>query len=555
MTTHQLRIPRPGSRSPARLLVPVATLPLLLISAAGVGVIAVSHPDGYRLALAVALAANLIIAAMKWPRAAALATLFFLPFLALVRRLLIADTGFTSNDPLLLVGPVVALFLIYRLYLMQRRRSFDRLSKVVLALLVVTVIQVFNPFATGGIVTAAGGLLFVAVPLLWFFIGRELGDRTSVTYLLYGTILVACLVGIYGLLQTQFGTIPSWDQAWLDINSYAGLLVGDSGTNNTIRPFSTFSSNQEYALFMGIGVTFVVAFLLQSRFSVAVVLPLLVLALFLAGGRGALVTSALAVTILLALMTRRWLSGILIVALGIAVAYGAAATFGPRIDRAAGLGGNAVVERNVTGILKPLDPAKSTVIGHWNLILIGIEEGIRHPAGHGTGASTLATQLTDTASRDSENDIANAFVNLGIVGGGLYLVIIAMLFRARVRPLCPTPRRSLVRGRGLARRDIRPMAERRPVRGRAAVLVPRWLGGADRPRDRRRRLPRRYPAVSVTKSVRPTAGSAAHSRLPAGARRHSTLAASVRIARVASRRSRCDPPASASRHMGCRQRA
>lgn len=460
MTTNQLRITRSVPGASLRALALSARLFLMLIGAAAAGLLAVSHPESYRSALAIALGVNLVVLGMKWPRAAALATLFFLPFLALIRRLLIADAGFTSNDPLLLVGPIVALFLLYRLYVVEGLRGHDRLFKVVAALLVVAIIQVFNPFATGGVIAAAGGLLFVGVPLLWFFVGRALGDRKSVTFLLYGTIVVACIVGIYGLLQAQFGTIASWDQAWIDVNGYSALNVRGGKTGSVIRPFSTFSSNQEYAAFMAVAVTFVVALVLRRRFSAVVALPLLVLALFLAGGRGSVVTSALAVVVLLALLTRRWLTGLLVVALGIAAAYAGAATFGQQLDRAAGVGGNAVVERNVSGILKPLDPGRSTVITHYDGILKGFADSFSNPAGRGTGASTIATKLTDSQQRDSENDLANAFVNFGIVGGLLYVAIIVLLFRT-------------VFARYVRHRDALSFA----VAGLLVVTFGQWLNG------------------------------------------------------------------------------
>lgn len=461
MTTGQLRIPRSTFDASLRALTSAARLPLMVISAAVAGLLAVSHPEWYRGALAIALAVNLVVLGMKWPRAAALTTLLFLPFLALIRRVLIDSSGFTSNDPLLLVGPVVALFLLYRLYVVEERRSHDRLFKFMAALLVLTVIQVFNPFATGGLATAAVGLLFVGVPLLWFFIGRELGDRSSVTVLLYGTIVVACLVAIYGLLQTQFGTITSWDQTWLDLNGYSALNVGDSETGSVIRPFSTFSSNQEYALFLGVGVTCAVAFLLRRRLTVVVALPLLALALFLAGGRGAMVTSALAVVFMLALLTRKWLSGVLVVALGIAVAYGAAATFGAQIDRAAGLGGDAVVERNVSGLLQPLDPGKSTAITHWDLVIESIAAAVTDPVGQGTGATNLAIKADDPSiAQNSEVDISNTFLNLGMVGGLLYVAIIVLLFRT-------------VFARYVRHRDALSLA----VTGVLVVTFGQWLNG------------------------------------------------------------------------------
>jgi hypothetical protein len=461
MTTGGLRIPFGGPRPRLRLLSSAAGVPLLLAGAAAAGWIAVSQPEWHRAGLAIALGVNLIILGMRWPRAAALATLAFLPFLALVRRLLISESGFTSNDPLLLVGPVVALFLLYRLYVVEgRRRGSDRLFLLVAALLVVVVAQVFNPLATGGLVAALGGLLFVGVPLLWFFVGRELGDRTSVGLLVSGTIAVACVVGVYGLFQTQFGSVAPWDQTWLDTNGYSALSVINSGTGSQLRPFSTFSSNQEYASFLAIGVTFVAALLMHRRRLAVVTLPLLAVALFLAGGRGALVMATLTLVILLALRTRRWLSGLVVVVLGIAIAFAAASALGPRIDRAAGLGGDAIVERNVSGILKPLDPGKSTVITHYDAILEGFTKAVNNPAGHGTGATNIAIKLSDAKSIDSENDLSNAFLNLGLVGGLLYLAVIVGMFRT-------------VFARYVAGRDVLVFA----AAGLLVVMFGQWLNG------------------------------------------------------------------------------
>ena len=461
MTTEGLRMTLGGPGLRLRSLGSVAGLSLLLAGAAAAGWIAVSRPEWHRAALAIALVVNLLILGMRWPRATALATLAFLPFLALVRRLLISDAGFTSNDPLLLVGPIVALFLLYRLYVVgDSRRGSDRLFLLVAALLAVAVLQVFNPLATGGLLAALGGLLFVGVPLLWFFVGRELGDRRSIALLVFGTIGVGCVVAAYGLLQTQYGDPLPWDQKWIDVNGYGALSVSSSETGNSLRPFSTFSSNQEYASFLASGVTFIVALLLHRRWLPVVALPLLALALFLAGGRGALVMSILALVILLALRTRKWLSGLLVVVLGIAVAFVAAGALGPRIDRAAGLGGNAIVERNVSGILKPLDPSKSTVITHWSSILDGFAKSLSNPAGHGTGATNIATNLGDAESIDSENDLSNAFLNLGLVGGLLYLAVIVALFRA-------------VFAHYVARRDVLLFA----VAGLLVVTFGQWLNG------------------------------------------------------------------------------
>ncbi len=172
------------------------------------GALAANHPSSYRLVLAVALAVNLLIVATRWPGAAAVLTLAYLPLLALVRRLLIADAGWTQYDPLLLVAPLVALFLVARLFVLERREpARDGISKLVWALLALTVLQSFNPML-GSIVAGAGGFMFLGVPLLWFFIGRELADRRVVLSILYGVVAVAVAIGAYGLWQTEVG-LPS----------------------------------------------------------------------------------------------------------------------------------------------------------------------------------------------------------------------------------------------------------------------------------------------------------------------------------------------------------
>ncbi len=124
VTTNLARGPVLGARPRLRLSASLPTLAIAVLGAGAAAYVTVGHTELWRVGLATAIGVNLIVLGMRWPRAAALATLLFLPFLALIRRLLIADTGWISNDPLLLVGPVVTLFLLYRIYGLEDRR-FD----------------------------------------------------------------------------------------------------------------------------------------------------------------------------------------------------------------------------------------------------------------------------------------------------------------------------------------------------------------------------------------------------------------------------------------------
>src|SRR5437899_1413908 len=74
-----------------------------------------------RFALAALLAGIPIITSLRRPRIAVLICLLSLPALALLRRLLIPISGWDSYDPLLLVAPAVCLFLLVRLFLIERR--------------------------------------------------------------------------------------------------------------------------------------------------------------------------------------------------------------------------------------------------------------------------------------------------------------------------------------------------------------------------------------------------------------------------------------------------
>lgn len=461
--------------TPARLRTSVAALPApfgshfslgallgAVIAAALVGVVAVSQVELYRLLLAGALTLNLIIVAIKWPRAAAVATLLLLPFLALVRRLLIADTGWVSNDPLLLVAPLVAVFLVLRLFVAEPRRlAPDLLSKLVLALLVVALLQVLNPTGGTGLLANVAGLLFLGVPLLWFFLGRELVDRGVALALAYAVVVIGLVVGAYGLWQTEFGTLAPWDLKWLDIAGYQALYVGNRG-DAVIRPFSTFSSNSEYAAYVGVGLVFAGALFLHGRPAAAVAAPLLAMATFLAGGRGVMALVLLALVLMAALRTRNFAFGAVVAVLGVGFIFLAGTLLGPRIDRAAGLYGDAVVARNVSGLLAPLDPGRSTLLGHWDNFLGAVGEGFRNPVGNGTGTTSLATDRLDddTGATETDNDLADAFVSFGLVGGLLFAAIIVLTLRRVVSSY-------------LATREVMLLA----VFGLLAVTLGNWLNG------------------------------------------------------------------------------
>lgn len=431
MTTGQLRLPAP--RLPRSLHLPDGTGSVLigLPVAAGLGAVAALHPEWWRALLAGAITINLIVIAMKWPRAAVVATLLWLPFLAFVRRILIGEAGWTQNDPLLLVGPLAALFLCYRIFVVERRElAQDRLSKLVLVLLAIAFLGAFNPFGGGGVFGGLAGLIYIGIPLLWFFIGRELGTRRLVTGLLYAVVVIAVGIGAYGLFQTEFGHLPRWDVEWFQITGYAGAVAG-TGENGELlyRPWGTFSSNSEYSGYLAFALIIALAMLYHRRPVLVFTVPVLALAIVLAGGRSVVALTLLTGVVLTALRTRNKVIALLIVVAGIGFVYGVALAFGDRIDRAANLSGSVTADRQASGLLNPLDPNESTFLSHWDNLVGAIETGVANPVGLGTGASNIGARVDGGGGTETDIDIGDAFVSFGLLGGVIFLVIIVLSFK------------------------------------------------------------------------------------------------------------------------------
>lgn len=406
-----------------------AALPTAVTAAAISGGLVVAwalvrDPQALRPVFAVLIGVDLLVCAARWPRTAAVATLAMLPALSLIRRLLIPAAGWSSLDPLLLVAPIIAIFLVLRLFAVERRRmGGDRISTLVLALCGLTFLQTLNPL-NPGLAAGFGGLLFIGAPLLWFFIGREVADRRSVAWLMYVIICAAVPIGLYGLSQGQ-GDVPAWDVAWVKLNGYAALNVGGQ-----IRAFGTFASAAEYARFLGVATVFAVVLLIR-RPGAVIALPVAATALFLASVRTILVLTGAAVIVLAALrFARGWLT-IVVVIVAVAGSAFVASRLGPAAGQRAPSSGNPLVAHQVGGLANPLDPEQSTLPAHWAQVVDAAREAIRQPLGRGAATGTIAAQkLGANAPRvDSEVDVTNMFLALGLPGGAIVLALMILIFR------------------------------------------------------------------------------------------------------------------------------
>jgi hypothetical protein len=406
-------------------------------------------------------ALSLCLLALRRPRHAIVAVMVFLPFLGMLRRVLIPVAGWSSTDALLMIAPVLSILLAVRLFIRGRPFGGDLLSNLVMALLALTIVQTVNPMGGGGLLVGVTGFLFLGAPLLWFFIGRELIDRRLVAVLLPVLIIVTLIIAFYGLRQTSVGLL-SWDAQWLEVSGYAALRVG-----NTVRAFGTLASSSEYAAFLAAGLVLSAIWVMHGRLLPLIALPPLAIALFLDSSRGIVVVGFAAVLIVAGLRTGSGRLTVAVIALGVGGVFAANHSLGSSLNTSAQRSGNSLIAHQVGGLTDPLNPDQSTLLLHLQIAGTGMVASFSHPLGLGTAATslaathrTLADALNTSGDASTEVDVSNAFVSLGLAGGVIYLAIIVVTFR-RVGQLC------------LRTRDRAALA----VMGLLVISLGQWLNG------------------------------------------------------------------------------
>jgi O-antigen ligase/polysaccharide polymerase Wzy-like membrane protein len=394
---------------------------LAMLAGLALAVVTVEGSGNYRLIFALAIGGNLLVLARISPRAAILAGFAFLPFLGLVRRLLIDPSGWDTHDPLLLVMPALAIYLCWRLFVVGHRPlARDRMSQLVLALAILAVLSVLNPFSPNSLLANTGGLLFVLVPLLWFFIGREICDQRLAGRLIGLTIVLAMGIAVYGLLQQEVG-FPSWDDSWIEVNGFSALNVGGS-----IRSFGTLTSSAEYALYLSAAAMFAVALFTHGRLLPILAVPLLAVAVFMQGSRSIVVLGVLALIALTALRTRDRRLALPVAVLGVALAFAAVKVATPLLESAESKSDDPFVVHQLGGLTDPLDPESSTAKLKFEQLKEGVASGFRQPLGVGPAAVTRAADRFSgsTFAKSSELDVSDAFIGYGLVGGVLFAALV-----------------------------------------------------------------------------------------------------------------------------------
>jgi hypothetical protein len=408
-----LLVEQPPQGKSAWFIVIVAASACLLVSVAAgthIGLVLVTLP---------------IVVALVWqsPRTAVTVLPVWMVMLGLVRRLTPGGGNITlSGDPVLLIGPIIILLLFFTALARGGFQNRTRLASVVASFSALAFVEAFNP-KQGSLLTGLSGLLFILVPMLAFWIGRCLLEEYQAIQLVKTVAVLALLSAIYGLFQ-EFHGLPSWDASWIQSKGYAALNVG----SGVIRAFGPFSSAEEYAAFLTVGLVAWIA--LGTKKGARMFPPLhlaatitVAVALWYESERTAVFLAALAIGVMVAarLRLRPW--GVV---LGGAGAIGLLIVFAGHLGGGGGSGASASTVLTIhlrTGITGPFSSG-SSLPGHIRATRIGILEAFKDPLGHGTGVITPAsTRYGKSGSVGTEFDPGNMGIAFGVLGLALYVAI------------------------------------------------------------------------------------------------------------------------------------
>ena len=357
--------------------------------------------------------------------------LYYLFLLGDLRRFRDLVYPHPGQDFLLLVSPIAAALLGVPLF--SKLRVHDRMSKAMLWLTILMVLQIFNPLQ-GGLTVGFGGAMFYLTPVLWFWIGREYGTPERVRMVLYRVVLpLAAAAAIFGLCQNFIG-FPRYQELWFQANREQFAILNLGGG---IRSFGFSIAASEYETLLEIGACAAVAAWFANRSAWIVSFPFLLTAMVFSAGRGPIVKLIFALTFAWVARRPQNLNGTAVVRIGVLLAVGLVglSLLGSRLALSTGdighakTASSAALAHQAEGFSDPLNERKSTAGVHSQMLLGGLLEGVRMPIGRGLGSTTVFAYKFGGAGKDTEVDFGDMFISLGLPGGLLYLYVMYLAFR------------------------------------------------------------------------------------------------------------------------------
>ena len=367
--------------------------------------------------------------AVTSPQISIILTFCYLAVLGDIRRWFQVQYGPVDFDLLLLVGPLAAIMLVIKPFFWGRLDFSTKLSKWVLLLMAIMGLQVLNILYVPIQVNLIG-IMFYGIPLTWFWIGKEYGTKAFTERLLFVVVFAVAIAACgFGLTQSFIG-FPDYQMEWIRQNAMRGIVLNNV-TSAGSRPFSFFTSNQEYGTYLAIMIILgLTGFLYKNNRWLLLFLPAAGIALILTSIRGSVVAVVFSSAITWVVLARGSVTSIgriIIFALVIGSGLYFALSWAGNADLGENI--NPLVQHQTQGLLNPLDNQKSTASDHTFMMVGGIIQSFTSPAGKGLGSTTLAGTKFGIDTSGTESDIGNLFISLSPIGGIVYCILIFLVLK------------------------------------------------------------------------------------------------------------------------------
>jgi hypothetical protein len=354
-----------------------------------------------------------------------IAILIFLPFMAFLRRAIYFVSPYAKYDPIHLVVPALVLFIFVGILLFDKERlaqafKGNSLAKYVILLLGLFVLQIFNPLQ-GNLFVGLGGALYYVIPMMWFFFALCYANNQLIRKLMIAIVIIGMITGAYGLCQMVFGFLP-FEEYWIETGGFASLRVG-----RFIRAFSAFSSPEEYSRYLQIaGVIAFGYFLKRKNLAWFLIFAFIGISTIMTGVRSSVFGLALSVLILLVIWKAKDIRRAFIRLVLLVSAFLVIMSFVPlpvsEFDYQSQSIFYTMAGHTARGFFNPI--GESTFQGRlnlWKYLFADIVRG--NPVGYGLGSTSIAAQKFGGWGVGTEGYIFAIFVNSGVVGGLLFLII------------------------------------------------------------------------------------------------------------------------------------
>lgn len=170
-----------------------------------------------------------------------LAILLYLPFMGIIRRYIYSFNAYVSFDPILIISSIMTLFMFGYIFIfygeeIMKKTKDNMLLRYVTFLLILFLLEAMNPFQ-GGLGMGFSGVMYIVVPLLWFYFGFFIPTQRMES-IFYMIIIVGVITALYGLRQIYYGLLP-FEEYWVKYGGYTAIKV-----EGFIKAFSTFMSHK-----------------------------------------------------------------------------------------------------------------------------------------------------------------------------------------------------------------------------------------------------------------------------------------------------------------------